>query len=1417
MPISKHLVALIFVAVFVGMAGAAAGQASAREKAAAVTLPDDRLSAAEPAPSISLTAREQAWLQAHPDIRLGYIDTAEPEVIANPDGSYSGILIDFLAALNRRLGTRIGLEIDTIPGILEKAKTKKVDGILEMHPEYADKLGLLKTAAYLTSYPAVFGRHNVSFGGPSDFAGKTVAISDKIYFSEKIARQYAGQATILKVSNPLEGLRRISQGDADFFISVSFSSYLFEKYQLFDLATKYTFFDLPSVFGMAIRPDWPELIPILNKGISSFTKYELDAFVKKWVHSPLQKQIIALTPEEQAWLKENPRIKIGLSPLPPYMFMENGRIQGYLIDIMEFLVSQVKLTADFSMQPTAETLPEIESGQLHVVLGMIHNQERAGFMYFSENVMGLQMSIFARTSRSDIGDAASLENKVIASIKGYGFEPLIKKFLPSAIIIRADDSEGMLRLVASGEADAAVQELHSGEFILRDSFINGVSRKGSFDPPGLPAITGSEFGVSKKFPLLNSILNKSYNALPESEKNQVWRKWFGSDSEQAIKKQIKLTIEEQAWLREHPVITFGVTEDFPPINFINEDGEPAGYGIDYAILIARTLGIKYKFVSSSWSDVQQMAKAKEIDAIPFIFKNKDREKYLEYTKSYTKTVHAIITKKETQSIQSLKDLSDKRVGVMEGTYVYYYIQEDYPDIDIIAYSKYEKFLGALINGEVDAIVDTLPVLNYWINKLFITNFKLVALPVELERNTYLGIRSDWPELIGIINKAIDAITIKQHFEIKQKWVALNTEDKESEISFTQEEQAWLDQNHSVQVRVVDIPPYLFLNKDADPVGMSIDYLKLIAKRSGVEFKYVASGKTFPEALVGLKTHQGPDLVSFMIHTPEREKSILFTMDYMRSPYVIFTHADGKEFVSDINDLRGKKIALPRGTVIHEKVKSEYPELSLVLFDNDVQAIDAVATRKADAYIGNLTLASFLIPKRGLVNLKIAGPSPFGEHAFSMGIRNDWPELGSIINKALATISLEEQAHIRNKYISIKYEQAETAVIVKWMLIIAGSASGIIFLFIFWNRILTKRVSDRTSALEISKQSLEAEILERKRAEEDLLRIKDQLHEENIYLREEIQLEHNFEEIIGNSEGLRYVLFRVEQIAATDTTVLILGETGTGKELIARAIHNTSTRKERPLIKVNCATLPANLIESELFGHEKGAFTGATVRRIGRFELADNATLFLDEIGEMPLELQSKLLRVLQDGEFERVGSSRTIKVDVRLIAATNRDLETEIQSGRFRKDLFYRLNVYSLTLPPLHERPEDIPLLVDGFIKTFNKKLGKRIELISKKTKDTLNAYSWPGNIRELQNVIEKAVIVSQDKTLRVELPEIQTPMPAHEPTKTLDEMEREYIQEILTLKNWRIDGPEGAAVVLDLKPSTLRFRMQKLGIKRPS
>jgi chemotaxis protein methyltransferase CheR len=297
--------------------------------------------------------------------------------------------------------------------------------------------------------------------------------------------------------------------------------------------------------------------------------------------------------------------------------------------------------------------------------------------------------------------------------------------------------------------------------------------------------------------------------------------------------------------------------------------------------------------------------------------------------------------------------------------------------------------------------------------------------------------------------------------------------------------------------------------------------------------------------------------------------------------------------------------------------------------------------------------------------------------------------------------------------------------------------------------------------------------------------------------------------------VRRVLRKIEQVAATDATVLITGETGTGKELVARAIHRESPRRDRPLVKVNCAALPPTLIESELFGHEKGSFTGAVGRKVGRFELADGGTLFLDEIGELPMELQPKLLRVLQDGEFERVGSAQSIKADVRVITGTNRDLSQEVQARRFRADLFYRLNVYPIAVPPLRQRQEDIPLLVEHFVRVLSKKMGKEITSVAPSALEALRSYHWPGNVRELANVIERAVITTTGTVLQIsKITETWPATAPHQPNKTLEDVEREYIAAVSEATGWRIEGPDGAAKILGLHPSTLRARMQKLRIQ---
>jgi transcriptional regulator with GAF, ATPase, and Fis domain len=376
----------------------------------------------------------------------------------------------------------------------------------------------------------------------------------------------------------------------------------------------------------------------------------------------------------------------------------------------------------------------------------------------------------------------------------------------------------------------------------------------------------------------------------------------------------------------------------------------------------------------------------------------------------------------------------------------------------------------------------------------------------------------------------------------------------------------------------------------------------------------------------------------------------------------------------------------------------------------------------------------------------------------------------------------------------------------------------------WHFIVSIPIKDETGKVVTVLESV-TDITNRKKAEiardsalKELNELKKSLEEENIYLKTEVREASLFSDMIGTTNAIRYVQTRVAQVAPTDASVLIQGETGVGKELVARSIHDNSCRADKPFIKINCAALPSNLVESELFGHERGAFTDAVQQRKGRFELADTGTLFLDEISELSQDAQAKLLRVLQDGEFERVGGSKTFKSDVRILAASNRDLQAEVDSGRFREDLFYRFNVYPITVPPLRKRRGDIPLLVNHFISQMGPRIGRHIDKVPKQIMEQLEAYDWPGNIRELRNVIERSIITSTNSTLSL----LDGLIVKHksftgppDSMVSLDEVQRLHILVMLKKTGWKIEGPGGAAEILQMKPSTLRHRMKKLGVER--
>lgn len=1024
-----------------------------------------------PETPVQLTPDERTWLDQHPNIKLGYTDAFEPGIIVSEDGSYRGTLVDILQLLNQRLGTNFKPSADSIPELIRQVNDKELAGVLSIHSDRADKFGWLRTKTFMNSYPTIFTKKGYDFTGPVDLAGKNIALVDNVFFSQNLVDLYGTGSKLIKVKDGREGLENVRSGKADLYIGSSRNSYLLTKYQFYDLFASFQFYDHPTPNVMAVRDDWPQLVSILDKGLDSISAAEIDSILQKWGSGSIRQQTVELTHEEQSWLKENPRIGVGVSPIPPYMFSENGKTKGYLIDMMDRLVNQVRLTADYSIKPIEENLSRAKSGELHAILGMIHSEERAGFMYFSENVMKMQMSIFARTSRSDISDAASLEDKIIASIKGYGFEPVIKKFFPNATIIQADDTEGMLRLVASGQADAAVQELYSGEYILRDNFINGVSRKGSFALPGLPLITGSEIGVSKKYPLLNSILNKAYDVLPEGEKARVWRKWFADDT--AEMELVELTESEQKIIAEYPTIRFGFMIDAPWL-IVDKKGHQSGILVDLGEELSRKLGIgieieDFKTVPDLW----MASKTKAIDVVYILQPQKAAEQGLLSTDTYYQGYVAIFAQ-DDERVTTQDDMIGKTVSLVKGArYAEAFVEPYLGKITVVEVDKAADGMRMLGEQRVDMYVGT-TTQNYLIDKYKTGGISLAYIHTKEGMPLVMGVRPDRPELVSILNKGLSSIGEKEIDDIVVRWLRIPT--KIATINFSTEEQTWLAQKHTVRVRATDWPPYMIIKENGQPEGISVDYLKIISERTGVNFEYEVTSQPFADFLEGMKQHQGPDMTSLIVSAPEREQYLSFTTPYTSSPYVIFAR-DNDEFFLDVKSLDGKTVALPKGFIMQKFLEKDFPEIDLVLFDNSEQALLAVSTGKVDAYIGNMMVSTHIIQKRGLSNLKIVGAPPYSEQVLSIGNRNDWPELTSIMNKALASITEEEKTAIRNKYIALHYEQGiNRAEVMKWVMVIIAVSAASLFLFLFWNRLLALKVKKRTAALE-------NEITERKRVEE----------------------------------------------------------------------------------------------------------------------------------------------------------------------------------------------------------------------------------------------------------------------------------------------------------------------------------------------
>jgi len=555
---------------------------------------------------------------------------------------------------------------------------------------------------------------------------------------------------------------------------------------------------------------------------------------------------------------------------------------------------------------------------------------------------------------------------------------------------------------------------------------------------------------------------------------------------------LELSDEERAWLAEHPEIVLGAPTNYPPMVIKKPEGTHVGVLLDFFEQISQRLNSRISLhIEDSWADIQEKAQNREIDGLAVGGRDPSRAAIYNATDVLFPTYFSVFARSQNEyRLKRFSDLKGMRIGYKRAARPTRSLLEKLPSAILKPYDSHESMTQALLSKEIDVIVAWMSYDHWRKTKLqgTIDNILLIEeYPIEMVAH----IRKDWPELIPILNKAIAALQHEDLPHIINKWFGEWPRlSKVIPLPLTSEERAWLGKKHTVRLRIVDWPPYQIVVDNKPSQGIVIEYLKLIKERTGIKFKYEVTDQPFAEFLESMKQGQGPDMTPVIVPTPELEQFLSFSEPYISSPYVIFIR-EQDDPILDIRDLVGKTLAVPRGHAVQEKLDRDYPEISQTLFDSDEKALQAVATGQADAYIGNLTAASHIAHQRGLSDLKVAASSPFGDQTLSMGNRRDWPELTSIINKTLASISEEERTAIRNKYLAIKFEQGiNKAEVMKWTLIVGGAAFGIVFLFIFWNRSLAKQVQGRTLELTSSHKLLEAEINERKQAEKTIQESRD---------------------------------------------------------------------------------------------------------------------------------------------------------------------------------------------------------------------------------------------------------------------------------------------------------------------------------------
>lgn len=1103
-------------------------------------------------------------------------------------------------------------------------------------------------------------------------------------------------------------------------------------------------------------------------------------------------------------------VRIGTYDNAPKAFRNaSGQVIGIFPDILKYIAREESWEIIWVDGTWQQCLQRLGNGDIDIMLDVAFSQERQEKYDFTQETVFVNWGTVYTQRGITIESFLDLKGKKIAVMRGSihtdgeaGIKALLKEFGVDAEFLELDDYRAAFKALDVGTADAAVVNrmfgaLHEKTYkVSRSSLI--------FNPRQL------KFACRKGFKQGQRLLGRiDYHVRllkrqPDSFYGNVLDHYF-SGATIAVplpattigKGIVPLTPEERTWLKAHPVIRLGVDPQFAPFEFITEDGRYAGIASSYVSAIGEKLGVEFRPEPGlSWKEAVQKAKNREIDILPCVGITEERKQFFVYSKPYLSFPRVIITRTESD-VRTLGDLRHLKVAVQVDSSHHGFLKEQ-TDLTPVLYDTFQEAMKALSQGDNDAVIGNLGVATHTMKTLMLTNLKIAGHATREDFPLAFAVRKDWEPMVAVLNKAVDSISRREVSAMLQEWVPVEQSRQLSprlrQMELTPVEEAWL-KSHPV-IRVATDPywaPVVFEDSRGDYQGLVVDYIGRLSELLGARFEFV-SAVSWYDAVEKVRTRKA-DVLACAMETPARSRFAVFTQPFLSFPVVFFTR-DDTPYIHDIGELNRMRVAVVRGYAVVDYIRKECPGAEIVETLNVDEALRKLESGEVAVYVGTVLVTSRYIREGGYSNLKVSGSMPF-QYPLGMGVRNDWPVLAGILQKGLNAIPEEEQNDLFRRWVGVTYEH-EFDYSILWKTALPLVAA--LVLFVVWNRQLKHVVTRRTKELE--------------EAFTEIKTLKERIEAENVVLRKEIRMTHLHGDILSKSEAMNAVMAQAEEVAETDSTVLILGETGTGKELLARAIHNMSRRRDKPLVIVNCAAMPATLVESELFGREKGAYTGAATRQIGRFEVADGGTVFLDEVGELSGETQAKLLRVLQEGKFERLGSTETISVDVRVIAATNRDIERDTHEGGFRKDLFFRLNVFPITIPPLRQRRSDIEPLVCSFVNEFATRMGRSVKEISRTSMDALRKYAWPGNIRELRNVVERAMIASSGSTLKISLPAARASWSSAGDT-SLDGVQRRHILAVLEHTGWRIRGNGGAAEMLGINPSTLESRMKKLGIER--